>query len=188
MCEPRYAEHTVGAFLDAVASRSAAPSAGAVVALTVAAAAGLAGMAARFAGPESAELANAADLLRHRLTELADADVAAYTQVLRASRLPSSDPTRRERLGRALRAATEVPGEMARAGVDVARLAGQLTGAGNPNLFGDARAAVWLAEAGVRAAAELVRINVRRGGLDESLVSAAEEHERAAAQAAQVLG
>jgi formiminotetrahydrofolate cyclodeaminase len=182
MSDPSFADRTVRDFLAAVAARQPAPSAGAVIALTMAAAAGLAAMAARFAPADAPGLAGSAGLadeLRQRLVTLADADAVAYGEVLSAAKLARDDPTRPARRRAALHTATEVPLDMARAGAEVAALAARLAGAGNPNLVGDARAAVRLAEAGVRAAADLVRLNVERGELDdESLVAEAQACER----------
>lgn len=175
-----YAEHTVADFLAAVAAREPAPSAGAVLGVTLAGAAGLAAMAARFAGPELAELAADADRLRHRLTELADADAAAFGEVLSARALARHEPTRQARLTAALTAATEVPAEIAGLGTEVLILAARLAADGNPNLAGDARTAARLAHAGVAAATDLVRINTSWGGLDDGLLTAASAYLRAA--------
>lgn len=210
----RYADLTVAGFLDALAARRPAPSGGAAAALTVASAAALTAMAARFArSAELTGLAGPADELRARLLRLADADAAAYAEVLAAGRALAAfgeheaaerappveleqaaeppaggravgderEPAAKDRaeLGAlaadrgqalqrraaALRAATEVPLKVARIGVETAELAARLAASGNPNLVGDARVAVLLAAAGVRAAAELVGINVRCGDL-----------------------
>jgi formiminotetrahydrofolate cyclodeaminase len=83
----------------------------------------------------------------------------------------------------AFRAATEVPLAIARAGVEVTALAARLVVAGSANLVGDARVAVVLAEAGVRAAAELVGSNVWRGELDDAALADA----RACVAAAEAL-
>jgi formiminotetrahydrofolate cyclodeaminase len=141
-------------------------------------AAGLTAMAARFArSDELSALAGPADELRARLLELADADAAVYSEVLAAGRDTSAR-------AEAWRAATEVPLEMARRGAEVAGLAARLAAEGNQNLVGDARAAVLLAEAGVRAAAELVGINVRQGELDGAPIADARAYIRAAQAAA----
>ncbi|MBO0873939.1 MAG: cyclodeaminase/cyclohydrolase family protein [Pseudonocardia sp.] len=170
----RYADATVGGFLEALAARRPAPSGGAAAALTLAMAAALTAMAARFSrSDELAGLSEPADELRARLLELADADAAVYAEVLAAGR-------DRAARAEAWRAATEVPLEMARRGAEVAVLAARLAAEGNQNLVGDARAAVLLAEAGVRAAAELVGINVRQGQLDGAPIADARAHVRAA--------
>src|SRR6476659_1391928 len=68
-------------FLDAVPARTPAPGGGAVAAVAVSLAAGLTGMAARFAADDwerRAEIVGRADELRARAEPLADADAAAY--------------------------------------------------------------------------------------------------------------
>ncbi len=140
-----------------MAARTPAPGGGAVAALTAAAAAALVAMAARFAEAP----AGPAEALRARLEPLADADAAAYTEVLAAYRLPAGDPARRGRIAAALRVATEVPREVATAAREVAELADHLAAHGNRNLVGDARVAALLARAAAEAADELVAINER---------------------------
>ncbi|MBV8933480.1 MAG: cyclodeaminase/cyclohydrolase family protein [Kutzneria sp.] len=152
---------TVGGLLADVAARTPAPGGGAVAAITAASAAALVAMAARFSSGDVTELASPADELRARLAALADADSAAYAEVLSAYRLPVNDPTRHQRISEALRAATETPRQMVKAATEVARLAGRLTDEGNPNLAGDSRVAELLARAAAEAAAALVDINVR---------------------------
>jgi methenyltetrahydrofolate cyclohydrolase len=146
---------SVGGLLERVAARTPAPGGGAVAAVTAASAAALVAMAARF----SDEPAGPAEKLRGRLEPLADADAAAYTAVLAAYRLPTEDPTRRDRIADALRVATEVPREIAAAAREVAALAEALVASGNRNLVGDARVASLLATAAANAATALVEIN-----------------------------
>ena len=55
---------------------------------------------------------------------------------------------------------------------------------GNPNLRGDAATGALLAEAGARAAATLVALNVATGGLDASWTDRAEAAVKAAGGAA----
>jgi formiminotetrahydrofolate cyclodeaminase len=165
----------VGAWLDAVAARQPAPSAGAVIALSVASAAALTAMAARYAEPDELRcLAEEADRARARLIELADRDGPAYAEVLAAGRLPTEHPDRARQRTVALTRATEVPLDIARLAASVTAWAARLAETGNRNLVGDARAAALLAEAGVRAAAELVHLNVRLGHLDPGLAAAAD--------------
>jgi len=180
-----FGTYRVDDFLAAVAAREPAPGGGAVAAVTVAAAAGLVAMAARFAAdPAETEAISAeADGLRGDVTALADADTDAYGAVLAAFRTPRDDPGRRDAIRRALERAAEVPLRVAEAGARVARLAAEAADGGNPNLAGDVRAAVVLAEAAATAAAELVRLNVELGGLDPAVAEAAQAHVRAAAAA-----
>ncbi|MFC4855642.1 cyclodeaminase/cyclohydrolase family protein [Actinophytocola glycyrrhizae] len=135
-------------FLAAVAARTAAPGGGAVAATTAASAAALVAMAARFSADEP--LAATADELRADLLRLADADADAYTAYLAA---------KGEARKAALRAATEVPKDIAAVAGRVAELARGLVADGNPNLTGDARVAELLAHAAAEAATVLVEIN-----------------------------
>lgn len=149
---------TVRELLDAVAERTPAPGGGGAAALATALAAALAGMAARFA-PDGAAQAAAADELRARAAPLADADAAAYRAFLGALRLPREAEGRAEAVARARDAASAVPAEIAEVAGEVAELAAGLAAHGNPNLRGDAVAAVQLAAAAAATAAELVAAN-----------------------------
>jgi methenyltetrahydrofolate cyclohydrolase len=166
---PDYLDLPLGEFLDRVASDSPAPGGGSVAAIAVALAAGLAGMAARLSTDQLAdapELADQADTLRHRVTPLASADAESYGRVLDAYREP--DPEARvARVRDALSGATDVPLAVAETGTEVASIASRLVQEGNPNLRGDALAAVLLAGAGVRAAAALVGINLSTANVDD---------------------
>jgi formiminotetrahydrofolate cyclodeaminase len=151
----------VGRFLKAISSGEPAPGGGAIAAVSVAMAAGLAAMVARLSS--AGELAERADALREEVAPLARADAEAFGRVLAAYRLPRGVEGRQERIREALGEAAGVPLEMARIGAEVCRLAGRLALEGNPNLKGDAVTGALLAEAGVRAAAELVRANEPEG-------------------------
>ena len=166
---PDYLDLPLGEFLDRVASDKPAPGGGSVAAIAVALAAGLAGMAARLSTnqlPDAAELAKKADAARFGVAPLARADAESYGRVLDAYREP--DPgTRTVRVRDALSGAADVPLAVAAAGNEVAGLASRLVEEGNPNLEGDATAAVLLAGAGARAAARLVEINLSAAGVDD---------------------
>ncbi|MCO1657330.1 cyclodeaminase/cyclohydrolase family protein [Pseudonocardia humida] len=183
-----FGERTVEEFLAAVAARQSAPGGGAVCAVTAAGAAGLAAMSARYSSDEgAAALAGRADAERTAVLALADADAAAYGEVLAALRTPEAEPDRARRVRVALERAADVPLRIAECGARVGEIAVAVAAAGNPNLLGDVRAAVVLAEAAARAAAELVRINVELGGLDAAVAAAARDAvERAAVAARKV--
>lgn len=174
-------------FLDSVASREPAPGGGCVAAVTVAMAAGLVAMAARLSPdlPDSERVVPQAERLRGRSAELADADAEAYAEVLATlSATRASEPAeRQDRRRAAFESATLVPLEVAELGADIARLAALLVAGGNPNLRGDAATAAYMAEAGVRSAAALVRINVASGGCDPDLLARAARYAAAAEQA-----
>jgi formiminotetrahydrofolate cyclodeaminase len=189
-----YADHDLGGFLDLVATRSPAAGGGPVAAITVAMAAGLTAMAARFSGrslPDGEQLADTADQLRRRAIRLADDDTAAYRDVMAAMAAGGSEGGKSggggpaggdsgepqgsdRRLRDALTRASEVPLEVCEVAAETARLAALLVEGGNPRLRGDALTAVLLAEAAARAAADLVRINVESGGCDEELIRSAD--------------
>jgi formiminotetrahydrofolate cyclodeaminase len=139
-----------------------------VAAIAVALAAGLAGMAARLSTGQLAdalELADRADDSRRRVAPFARADAESYKRVLDSYREP--EETRTARVRDALSGAADVPLAVAEAGSEVANIASRLVQEGNPNLRGDALAAVLLAGAGVRAAAALVGINLSTANVDD---------------------
>src|SRR5829696_2757907 len=169
---PEYLDLPLREFLDLVASDGSAPGGGSVAAVAVALAAGLAGMAARLSTgrlADAPELADRADASRLRVAPLARADAESYGRVLDASCLPGEpDPEiRRERLRDALSGAADVPLAVAEVGSEVAGIAALLVERGNPNLEGDAMAAVLLADAGVRASAALAGINLSAAKVED---------------------
>jgi formiminotetrahydrofolate cyclodeaminase len=166
---PDYLYLPLGEFLDRVASDSPAPGGGSVAAVAVALAAGLAGMAARLSTGQlydASELADQADASRRRVAPLARADAQSYGRVLEAYREPDSE-ARTARVEDALSAAADVPLAVAETGNEVVGIASRLVEGGNPNLRGDALAAVLLASAGVRAASALVAINLSTANVDD---------------------
>jgi methenyltetrahydrofolate cyclohydrolase len=172
-----YLDLPLRAFLDLVASGGPSPGGGSVAAVAVALAAGLSGMAARLSAAQLADadgLADRADVARRRVAPLARADAESYGRVLDACRESDSE-TRRERVSDALSGATDVPLAVAEVGNEVAGIAARLVEEGNPNLEGDAIAAVLLAEAGVRAAAALAEINLSSANVDDDRLGRAHE-------------
>jgi formiminotetrahydrofolate cyclodeaminase len=115
---------------------------------------------------EAPELADQADASRQRVAPLARADAESYGRVLDAYREPDPE-TRATRARDALSGAADVPLAVAEAGSEVAGIAARLAEEGNPNLQGDALAAVLIAGAGVRAAAALVGINLSTANVDD---------------------
>jgi formiminotetrahydrofolate cyclodeaminase len=176
---PDYTELPLGCFLDMVASREPAPGGGASAAVAVALAAALTSMAVRFSIDhltDAETIADKAEELRSRVMPLARADAAAYGRVLDAYRTPRHDEEGRSRkIREALSEAADVPLSIAEIGAVVAGNAARLAEEGNPNLRGDAVTAAALAEAGVRAAATLVEINVSAGGADGGRLSRANQ-------------
>jgi formiminotetrahydrofolate cyclodeaminase len=172
---PEYLNLPLGEFLDRVASDSPAPGGGSVAAIAIALAAGLAGMAARLSSAQLAdapELAGRADAARLRVAPLARADAESYGSVIEAFREPDPE-ARTARVRDALSGAADVPLAVAEAGNEVVGIASRLAQEGNPNLEGDATAAVLLASAGVRAAAKLVQINLSTANVDDDRLTRA---------------
>jgi formiminotetrahydrofolate cyclodeaminase len=140
--------------------------------LTVGLAAGLCVMAARLSTrqiDDAADIAEDAERLRDRVTALCQADADAYSLVISAMRLPSGpDPDERSRqVAAALSAASDVPLEVVQIASRVGEIAARMAEDGNPNLLGDCVTAALLADAGARAAAGLVLINLNRSEEDD---------------------
>jgi methenyltetrahydrofolate cyclohydrolase len=154
-------------FLAALADGTPAPGGGCAAATAVAIGAGLCAMTARLSArqlteDEAAELAADASALQAGAAALIQADASSYQAVL-AARRPASgsaDASRSDRVAAALSGAADVPLQVLVLAAQVARLAGRLAADGNPNLRGDVLTGLLLAEAGARAAAMLVGINL----------------------------
>ena len=161
-----------------MASADPAPGGGVVAAVTVAGAAGLASMAARFSDqlPGAADLAGQADAIRARADRLADDDARAYGAVIAVYRRQADGDgdDRRDAIRSALSRATDIPLALVACAREVGQVAILLADKGNPNLRGDAVTAVLLAEAAACSATYLVRCNVRLGGLDDDRLLQAE--------------
>jgi methenyltetrahydrofolate cyclohydrolase len=161
-------------FLGALASDTPAPGGGVSAALSVALGAGLYAMAARLsarqlAGDTASELTNQAERILAASASLLQADAESYGRVISAMRSPAgADPARRERaVAAALSGAADVPLDIIALGAEAAALAARLASDGNPTLRGDAVTAAVLADAGARAAAVLVGVNLAATPDDE---------------------
>jgi methenyltetrahydrofolate cyclohydrolase len=138
---------------------------GTAAAITVAIAASITEMAARLSRDrwEDAEGAAAeARALLVRIALLAQTDAQAYEEVHQMLVEVSSEgsPGRDRELGQALDFAAGVPLAIAEAGSEAASLAAFVSEKDDPNARGDAAVAAMLAEAGVRAVAHLIEINL----------------------------
>jgi methenyltetrahydrofolate cyclohydrolase len=174
-----FSEQTVGELCETVAGETSAPGGGSVAAIAGGLAASLVAMAARFSSEQWEDAAGAvaqAEALRARLLPLADEDASAYENFLLARRMSQEveSEVRDAAIGDALSRAADVPLAIAEASLDVASLAAELAEHGNPNLRGDAATAALLAEAAVRATANLVEINLATREGDERIAHARE--------------
>jgi methenyltetrahydrofolate cyclohydrolase len=168
-----YAEWSIQAYLDKVASADPEPGGGSVAALTGALGAGLVTMVTgltlgkeKFAAVQGDmdEIKAKAEKLRADLTGFITADAEAYAKVAAAMKMPRD--TEEQKKGRAallqaaLKGAATAPLNIAEAAAAVARLSSPAAEKGNPNAVSDAGVAVLLAEAAAQSAALNVKINL----------------------------
>jgi formiminotetrahydrofolate cyclodeaminase len=161
-------QNTITAFLDSLADRTPAPGGGATAALHLGQAAALVSMVARYStGPRYAEhaavidrLCSSADEIREQALHLAEADMAAFSSVIDAYRLPKSAESeaaeRDRRIASALTDAARVPVDVLASARAVIDLADELLPVANRVVISDVAAA---AEA-ARAAATTARVNI----------------------------
>ncbi len=183
-------------FLDRLASSDPTPGGGSASAVAGAAAAALLGMVARLSagkGEDDAALAQAsaaADAERVALLDLAERDAAAFDAVVQAMRLPRSTPEerarRQEAVQGALRAAAEVPLEVATRCAALLDLGATLARAGAAAAISDVGVAVLLAYAAATGALLNVRINLT-SLRDAAYVARTGEQVRALLQRAEVV-
>jgi formiminotetrahydrofolate cyclodeaminase len=151
-------------FLEAVASEDPTPGGGSAAALAVAVSAGLTTMVARASSDwsDAGAVIAQAERIRKRVAPLAQRDAEAYEEALVTMTLPERvEPAVRDMaVGAALMRAAEVPMAIAEAGADGACLASIVADRGTAERRGDAVAAALLAEAGARAAASLISVNL----------------------------
>lgn len=166
-------EKPVNNFLDELASNAPAPGGGSVAALSGALGAALVSMVCNLTlgkkGYEDVQddikdLLAQSEGLRKELSDLLEADVAAYTGYSKAAKMPRA--TEEEKAERskamlaALKVATDVPLSIAEAAVKVMDLCMPAAEKGNKWAVSDAGVAVLMAEAALRSAALNVLINL----------------------------
>jgi formiminotetrahydrofolate cyclodeaminase len=184
-------DEAVAVFLDQLASKASTPGGGSAAAIMGAMGAALVTMVCNLTvGKEKYAAVDAdmrallaeAEALRAILTDMINADVQAFSQVMAAYGLPRGDDAEKERrtaaIQAALRTATEVPLACARTCAAVIALARRAAELGNLNVISDAGVAVMAAYAGLRSAALNVYINV--GSLKDAAFAAAASEEIAA--------
>lgn len=164
---------TVENFLQSLAAKVPAPGGGATAALHAAQAAALVAMVARYSeGPRFAEHAalvrevrDTADRLRDEALTLAEDDVAAFTAVTEAYRLPKGDggAERSAAIEAATLGAARPPEALVRLASRVLDLAEDLLPVANRNVISDVAAAAEAARA--TATTSRVNIEINLGGI-----------------------
>jgi len=170
---PRFADLTIAQFLDELASPNPTPGGGTAVAISGGMAVSLLIMVAGLKKSKTNTEVERAALgaahralapVKRRLLELADADTAAFNQVIAAYRLPKSTDqeknARKLAVQKALRAATEAPLDTLRAMTDALEHLPTIAQYGNPSASSDVRVALELFEASGAGAAANVEINL----------------------------
>jgi len=127
-------------------------------------------MCARFSDGDQPGLGARADELRARAASLAQSDLTVYAAYVRARQAGRDGDVE---VIAALDETIRVPLEMAEVAAELAELAGGLARSGNPNLRGDATAAVLMGAAAARAGAVLVCENLAGTGSDPRIARAA---------------
>lgn len=167
-------EATLGAFLDALASRQSTPGGGGAAAITGSQAAALVSMVVNFtignkkyADVEETmkELLAVSEQLRGELLTLADKDVAAFKAVSACYGMPRSTDdekkARTEAIQSALKEAAMPPYDTAERCLAVAKMVEPVASIGNTNVVSDAAVALYLAEAALKSALINVNINLK---------------------------
>ena len=177
-------DDTIAAFLERLAARVPAPGGGATAALHAAQAAALLAMVARYSDGAryDAELMGRivaeADSLREDALELAEEDVAAFSDVAVAYQLPREAEGRSAAISAALAGATRPPADVVRTALLLIRLAEELLPAGNRAVIADVAAAAEAARAAAVTARLNIEVNLR--GIAEAALRAELEQTAAA--------
>lgn len=169
----KFAEMTIARFLEALASPDPTPGGGTAAAMAGAMGTGLLAMVTSLAksntnsDAEKAALAAARQALQpliSALTELADADAAAFDQVMNAYRLPKATDddkaARSAAIQAALHGATTAPLQTLRACAAAMAHAETVAADGNRSAVSDVGVAIGLLEAAAAGAEANVRINL----------------------------
>lgn len=171
-------EQQIQVFLDELASSASTPGGGGAAAIMGAMGAALVSMVCnltigkeKYADVEEElqSVLSQSEDLRARLTDMIQADVEVFDRVMASYGMPKgSDEEKAARsaeIQEALKAATDVPLECAKACAEVVKLSRSVAEKGNLNVISDAGVAVLGGFAGLKSAALNVNINV--GGIKD---------------------
>lgn len=176
-------EQQIQVFLDELASSASTPGGGGAAAIMGAMGAALVSMVCnltvgkeKYADVEDELKAvlEQSEALRARLTDMIQADVEVFDRVMASYGMPKSTDeekaARSAEIQEALKAATDVPLECAKASAEVIALSRAAAEKGNLNVISDAGVAVVAGFAALKSAALNVNINI--GGIkDEAFVA-----------------
>jgi methenyltetrahydrofolate cyclohydrolase len=177
-------DQSIQVFLNELASKTSTPGGGSAAAIMGAMGAALVSMVCNLTigkknyaevEEELRSVLARAEAVRERLTDMIQADVEVFNQVMSAYGLPKD--TEEQKAARshaiqvALKAATEVPLDCARACLETIKLSQIVAEKGNPSVISDAGVAVLAAYAALRSAALNVYVNAK-GIKDEAFVKA----------------
>jgi len=171
-------DKSIQIFLNELASKASTPGGGSAAAIMGAMGSALVSMVCNLTigkknyenvEDELKDVLKQAEELRARLTDMIRADVEVFDQVMGAYGMPketeAEKTARSEAIQAALRAATDVPLDCARACAEAIDLSKVVAEKGNKNVISDAGVAVLAAYAALRSAALNVYINV--GGIKD---------------------
>lgn len=166
-------QQSIQLFLDELASSASTPGGGGAAAIMGAMGAALVSMVCNLTVGKKkyqdveAELKSVleqAEGLRGRMTDMIQADVEVFDRVMASYKMPkqtdAEKAARSEEIQAALKAATDVPLECARASAEVIMLSRSVADNGNLNVISDAGVAVLAGYAALKSAALNVYINV----------------------------
>lgn len=168
-----FSEKSIRQFADELASSDPVPGGGSTAALAGALGAGLVSMVCnltigkekyRDAEPKMREVLGETEALRQQMLDLLEADTQVYSKVIAAYRLPRATPeekqARSKAIQAALRAAADVPLELARLSSKVVQLALPAAELGNPSAISDAAVGALLAASAFEGGALNVETNL----------------------------
>ena len=166
-------DKSIQQFLDDLASKSSTPGGGSAAAVMGAQSAALTSMVCNLTvgkpkyaevEAEMAALLEKSEALREKFTGMIKADVEVFDRVMASYGLPKDTEqekeTRSAEIQKALKEATEVPLECARACSEVIEISRTAAEKGNTNVISDAGVAVMAGYAALKSAALNVYINV----------------------------
>jgi len=162
------------AYIAAIASKGPTPGGGSVAGIVAALAAALAEMVANLSinRPSSADNQSELDAARRRAHEiqtqcldLAQADAAAYSAYIAATRMPRGTTGESELRGKAIQVAlvcaTSVPTDLVGTCIDLLEILQVIAQHGNPHALSDVGAAAHFARAAALSALAVVRANAK---------------------------